>query len=79
TPADYLDLHRQLLSKKMPCWHISRQAEIGQDVAFAEWGTVGPYAVIGRGVQLRRCVVWENAVIAPEQSLVDRLIASGAV
>lgn len=78
TPTDYLDLHRRLLSKKTPSWVISEQAEIGRDVEFKDWGAVGPGAVIGDGAQLSRCVVWENAIVAPNQQLSDMIICPAA-
>ena len=84
TPADYLDLHRQLLcdwkGERTVCngepqsWCISEQATVADDVVFRKWGTIGPRAVIGRGAQLSRCVVWDNVNIASGQQLTDSIV-----
>ena len=84
TPEDYLDLHRQLLSKRQgnqaackggeQSWCISERAAVADDVVFREWGAVGPGAKIGSGSQLTRCVVWENVTVAPGQQLTDTIV-----
>lgn len=78
TPADYLDLHRQLLCTEMEnsSWRISEQATIGRGVEFREWGAVGPGAVIGEGARLSRCVVWEDVSIAAGERLSDTICCS---
>jgi mannose-1-phosphate guanylyltransferase len=74
TPADYLDLHRRLLEEKTSAWVISKQADVGKNVEFSDWGAVESNAVIGSGAQLTRCVVWKNAIITPGEQLTDRII-----
>jgi mannose-1-phosphate guanylyltransferase len=75
TPADYLDLHRQLLCAENgePFWSISEQAKIGEGVEFRDWGAIGPRAVIGAGAHLSRCVVWEGATVAADERLADTI------
>jgi mannose-1-phosphate guanylyltransferase len=79
TPADYLDLHRRLLAGKEKSWIISSQAKIGSDVALEDWGVIGPGAIIGSGTRLSRCVIWEDAVIAPGLWLTDQIVCSDEV
>ncbi len=76
TPADYLDLHRQLLCAENgePSWNISEQAKIGEGVEFRDWGTVGSGAVIKAGAHLSRCVVWEGARVAADELLTDTIV-----
>jgi mannose-1-phosphate guanylyltransferase len=76
TPADYLDLHRRLLEGKLPAWLISESAEIGSGVKLSDWGVIGAGAKIGKGAELRRCVVWDKAEIAPGQRLADQIACS---
>lgn len=75
TPEDYLDLHQRLLSeRKEGQWLVDEQATVADDVEMREWGTVAPGAVIGKGMQLTRCVVWDNVKIAPGQQLTDAIV-----
>ncbi len=74
TPEDYLTLHRELLNiRKGDSWCIDEQATV-TDVVFEDWGAVGAGAVIGRGAQLTRCVVWDNVKIASGQRLTDMIV-----
>jgi mannose-1-phosphate guanylyltransferase len=63
TPADYLQLHRELLADE-PSWVIDPAARIGSGVTLEGWGCIGPGAVIESGVRLSRCVVWDRAKVA---------------
>jgi len=84
TPADYLDLHRELLCgcknrqsvshDDARFWCIGEQVAVADDVVFREWGVVGRGAKIGRGSRLTRCVVWENVNITSGQELTDTII-----
>ena len=83
TPEDYLQLHEDLLTggRATPFalsagnskWLIDRQSSIADDVLFEGWGCVGR-AVIGRGANLRNCVVWDNAVVQDGESLENKII-----
>lgn len=61
TPADYLQLHGQLLGTSgTPRWVIHPSASIGEDVVLEGWGVIGPGCRLEDGVRLCRTVVWEN-------------------
>ncbi len=78
SPKDYLDLHRHLLADQPgSSWCIHDTASIGEDVSLQDWGTVGANVKIGAGVQLRRCVVWENVEIVPGERLTDMICYAG--
>ena len=73
TPADYLDLHRELLSGKSD-WLIDPSARVSGDAILAEWGCIGAGAVIGEGARLCRSVVWDGAVAAAGSVLTDQIV-----
>ena len=73
TPADYLQLHRDLLAREQG-WVIDPTARIGSDAVLEEWGCIGPGAVIGDGARLSRSVVWDGAVVANNSIYVDAII-----
>jgi mannose-1-phosphate guanylyltransferase len=60
TPADYLQLHSQLLDAAGE-WLVDPAARIGADVRLDGWGCIGAGADIGCGVVLHNCVVWPGA------------------
>lgn len=62
TPADYLDLHAQLL-EPLGEWQIYPSARINAGVRLEGWGCIGAGAVIGANTSLRNCVVWPDAVV----------------
>jgi len=74
TPADYLALHRVLLTEGVPStlplpqtskqWLCSPESETGEAVTLAGWGCLGA-ARIGAGAYLRDSVVWDGASVAP--------------
>ncbi len=76
TPADYLDLHRELLTVAdgAQSWCTSDQADVAADAVLRNWGAIGPGARIGDSTGLSRCVVWENAVVKPGSQYADRII-----
>jgi len=85
TPADYLDLHGDLLQRKVPCLMglrpkigdpclVDDQARIGRGVRLREWCCIGK-AFIGDNVSIRRSVVWDGAVIADGTTLTDAIVA----
>jgi mannose-1-phosphate guanylyltransferase len=73
TPADYLQLHRELLADEQG-WVIDPTARIGCDVALEEWGCIGPGAVIGDGARLSRSVVWDGAAVAGNSVHADAIL-----
>jgi mannose-1-phosphate guanylyltransferase len=74
TPADYLQLHAELLGSEPTGWVIDPSARLGTDVVLEGWGCIGPDAVIGDGVRLCRAVVWEGAVVAAGSIRMDAII-----
>ena len=73
TPADYLDLHRQLLAGRSG-WLIDPSARIASGVVLADWGCIGAGAVIGARAHLSRSVVWDGAMAAAGSVLTDRIV-----
>ena len=76
TPADYLQLHAELLAKgKEPAgWVIDPTARLGADVVLEDWGCIGPGAVIGERAHLCRSVVWDGAAVAAGRLSVDAIV-----
>lgn len=72
--ADYLDLHRSLLSASHPSFCLAEGVTIGQDVTLDEWGYVGADASLGDGAHLSRVVVWDGAAIPKGARLQDCLV-----
>ncbi len=75
TPADYLDLHRQLLtgegSRSLPVVasmsrpvYQGKGVRLGKNVRFDDWVAIGSNAVIGDNAHLSRVVVWDGAAVA---------------
>ena len=75
TPADYLQLHQELLASE-PGWVIDPTARIGSGVVLEDWGCIGPGAVIGAGARLCRSVVWNGAEVARD-SVFEGAIVTG--
>lgn len=84
TPADYLQLHEELLTGKqawtLPLprpeegqWLVSPGATTGAGLWLSGWGCIGR-AEIGQGVHLRNCVVWDNARIPAGSRLENAII-----
>lgn len=83
TPEDYLALHKKLLTgsvnqtlmPKIPDgpWLVDDAALIDSSVRLSGWGCVGK-ARIGAGVQLRNCVVWDEAAVPEEACLENTII-----
>ena len=61
TPADYLDLHRELLAERG--WLIDPTARVAADAELAGWGCIGAGARVGAGARLCDAVVWDSAVV----------------
>ncbi|MFH2123626.1 MAG: NDP-sugar synthase [Pseudomonadota bacterium] len=84
TVEDYLALHAGLLTGKIPLWPelelsakspflFAGREKIGSDLLLRDWVCVGD-AVIGKNSYLQRSVVWDGAVIAEDQRVVDQLV-----
>ncbi|HHO47653.1 MAG TPA: nucleotidyltransferase family protein [Desulfobacteraceae bacterium] len=83
TPADYLQVHADLLTGSRPYflplaspaspWLVDPEAAMGENVRLEGWGCVGR-AQIGAGAVLRNCVVWDGAVIPPGSRLCDGIV-----
>ncbi|MBM9512783.1 sugar phosphate nucleotidyltransferase [Desulfogranum marinum] len=76
TPADYLDLHRELLTDVQgQCrWHISSGAQVASDAVFDDWGAIGKGCVVGSGARLARSVLWDNATVDSGSVIEDRIV-----
>jgi len=87
TPADYLQVHADLLTGSRPRflplagpaspWLVDPEAEVGENVRLEGWGCVGR-AQIGAGSVLRNCVVWDGAVIPAGSRLRGRIVPGSA-
>ena len=85
TEEDYLTLHEGLLSKKIPCWQeigrvrkpycIAARAKLSADIDLEGWVCIGK-ARIGNNAHLRRCVIWDDVVIAAGREVADTLVSS---
>lgn len=72
TPADYLGLHGDLLAKGS--WVIDPAADVEDGVVLEDWGCVGKGAVIRSGARLKRCVVWDDAVVSSNDQYADTIV-----
>ena len=87
TPADYLQLHEDiLLQGKMPeffsdgggsPFYLGKEVVLGAGVTFEDWVAIGHGATIGEGTSLTRVVVWDGARVAPGSVMADRIITGG--
>ncbi len=84
TPEDYLELHGELLQKRIPCWqqfqdkvdvpfYIAKDAVCGDHFAMKDWVCIGR-AKIGKNVSVSRSVIWDNAVVPDNSIITDSLI-----
>jgi mannose-1-phosphate guanylyltransferase len=85
TPADYLALHRDLLTGQVHPWPdflprpsspimLGEGVAVGNGAVFEEWAMVGAGACIGAGATVRRSVVWPGAQIKAGTLLEDRIV-----
>ena len=87
TPADYLQLHEDILLKgRMPGFfpergaspfYLAKDVVLGSGVSFHDWVAVGHGATIGEGASLTRAVVWDGARVAPGVIVTDSIITGG--
>lgn len=87
TPADYLNLHGDLLQARLVPWPdflprpaapvlVGPGAQVAKDARLEEWAMVGAGARIGAGARLRRSVVWDGARVAPGVLVEDQIIVA---
>jgi len=85
TLADYLALHRDLLTGKVHPWpdflpgltgpvRLGEGVEVEPGAEFEGWAMIGAGARIGAGTKVRRAVVWPGARIAPGTLVEDRIV-----
>jgi len=87
TPADYLQLHEDVLLKgRLPGFfaeeaatpfYLAKNAVLGAGVTLQDWVAIGHGAIIGAGASLARVVVWDGARVAPGSIVADRIISGG--
>ena len=85
TPADYLALHRDLLTGKVqprpdflvrsagPVW-LGEGVDVGLGAKIEEWAMVGAGARIGAEALVRRAVIWPGARIEPGTLVEDQIV-----
>lgn len=61
---------------RSPFW-LGADVRRGRGVRFADWVAVGSQAVLGEGVQLRRCVVWDGVRVPAGTTAEDRIFSGG--
>jgi len=88
TPADYLQLHADLLARKVPVYEELagiaadapfagvQKATIGRDVTLLDWVCLGQGAIIEAGTTLQRTVVWDGAVVPAGSVIKDAIVTS---
>jgi len=86
TPADYLQLHGDLLLGRAPVYEelrFSPAAEpfllapdcvIGRNVEMRDWVCIGPGARVGDNSLLQRVVVWDGAEVPADSILRDAIV-----
>ena len=74
TPADYLQLHGELLENETKQWVIDPSARLGTGLVLEGWGCIGADAVIGDGAHLCCSVVWDGAELTAGSSYTDAIV-----
>ena len=87
TPADYLELHEDILLRgRLPGFssshgaspfYLAKDAVLGAGVTLQDWVAIGHGAIIGEGASLSRVVVWDGARVAPGSIVTDSIISGG--
>jgi len=84
TVGDYLNLHAKLLKEEIPRWSefsnvsetpllVHDEATVGAGVKMQDWVCVGR-AQLEEDVSLKRCIVWDNALVTKGTSHCDSLL-----
>jgi mannose-1-phosphate guanylyltransferase len=86
TPADYLQLHGDLLSGRAPAYEelgfnptegpclVAPDSAIGRNVELHDWVCIGTGARVGDNCLLERVVVWDGAEVAAHSRLRDTIV-----
>jgi mannose-1-phosphate guanylyltransferase len=85
SPEDYLQLHADLLNKKIPLYEeltgsatdtlfIAEDVSVGNNVKIDDWASIGHGVIIGDNVNLARVVVWDNSKIPDGSTLMDQIV-----
>ena len=89
TPADYLALHKALLSGDIPVWdelartgtenkEIDQRAFFEEGTQIVDWCCIGA-AHIGSGAIMARSVVWDGAGITPGSKISDSIVVPESI
>ncbi len=84
TIEDYLQLHGDILTGRVLCWHqlqqkiespffIDNKADCGNNFQVKEWACIGR-ARIGNNVTVSRSVIWDGAEIPDNSIITDQLV-----
>jgi mannose-1-phosphate guanylyltransferase len=88
TPADYLQLHGDLLQGQAPAYeelefaagsesfYMAPASATGRDVQLEDWVCLGNNVRVGDNCLLRRVVVWDDVAIPPHSILEDTIVTS---
>ncbi len=87
TVEDYLELHGDLLTGKVPCWEeialgdspylITDRAELKGKSEMHDWCSVG--SVVGKDVTITRSVIWDGITLVDGGCYEDQLISSAVL
>jgi mannose-1-phosphate guanylyltransferase len=88
TPADYLQLHGDLLTGKAPPYeelgfsadsgpfYMAPDSTMGQNMQMEDWACIGNNVRVGDNCLLRRVVAWNDVKIPPNSVLEDTIVTS---
>ena len=88
TPADYLQLHADLLAHKVPVYEELaetaaaapfiglKSASVSPDATLLGWVCIGDGAAVEAGTTLQRTVVWDNAVVPAGSTIIDGIVTA---
>jgi mannose-1-phosphate guanylyltransferase len=88
TPADYLQLHADILAHKVPVYEELaetaaaapfiglKSASVSPDATLLGWVCIGDGAAVEAGTTLQRTVVWDNAVVPAGSTIIDGIVTA---
>ena len=75
SPPGYLAAHEALIRESGAGGVVvADYAEVAPDFRCGDWVCIGSGAVIGKGTELNRCVVWPDTVLSPGVSIENAII-----
>lgn len=81
TPDDYLNLHNDLLMRKVASYapkqypvFFGTEVDVGDNVCFEDWVCLGSRCHVGAGAKLARVVVWDGAQVAVGSQYSDTIV-----